>query len=456
MIKLSKTKIFAVILFTTSYLVFNFNEVSFNKYVKTIVPRKLSLDLGGGKCKWTPPIYNVPDNIEFTKTIIAGFPSGDKRLTFVQMEALTGLSARDEWDFEYLGMTNQPFIKANYPHHEGIWGWQDAGDQVIMIVRNIRRSMVEYHDILWDIGYAKTFEDAFERIDNLYAERPPLNDFLDWRDERVLDEIYWYGWFIDYWMEAGLMRCMFTHKITTPEHWYMLMQPTRYTKEEMAYDLIVGNDTVVTPSYDPHCVNDVSGGCHPIQIISAERLVETTTGPEEGVKIARSLRNNTGVEDYLIAEEAWNCIWTELIVNKKGLKTFIDREGITERDYNFSEQMLEGMVIELTRLIDKYSSPTWNWRQTAQDVVELLEEHRELVQEELDDVRSGKRKLNKFDMLGSKTRERMLSTQSGPEDINHRNLQAETNSFNFRELEEKIFQERQKRIYGGQKYLRRN
>ena len=46
--------------------------------------------------------------------MVAGYPSGDKRLTFVQMEALTGLSARDEWDFEYLGQTNQPFIKANY------------------------------------------------------------------------------------------------------------------------------------------------------------------------------------------------------------------------------------------------------------------------------------------------------------------------------------------------------
>ena len=64
-----------------------------------------------------PPEYEIPESIDFFKTIIAGFPSGDKRLTFVQMEALTGWSAKDEWDFEYLGMTNHPFIKANYPHH---------------------------------------------------------------------------------------------------------------------------------------------------------------------------------------------------------------------------------------------------------------------------------------------------------------------------------------------------
>ena len=52
---------------------------------------------------------------------------------------------------------------------------------------------VEYHDILWDIGYAKTWAEASELMTNLYAERPPLDDFLAWRDLRVMDEIHWYG-----------------------------------------------------------------------------------------------------------------------------------------------------------------------------------------------------------------------------------------------------------------------
>lgn len=81
--------------------------------------RRLSIYLGNGQCKWQPPNYDVPEDIEFYKTVIVGYPSGDKRLTFVQMEALTGWSAKDEWDFEFLGMSNHPFIKANYPHHEG-------------------------------------------------------------------------------------------------------------------------------------------------------------------------------------------------------------------------------------------------------------------------------------------------------------------------------------------------
>jgi len=420
-------------------VIINVSDKGLHSYVRQTVSRGLSINLGGGKCKWTPPTYDVSTDIIFNKTIIAGFPSGDKRLTFIQMEALTGLSARDEWDFQFLGMTNQPFIKANYPHHEGIWGWQNVGDQVIMVVRNIRRSMVEYHDILWDIGYAKTFEDAFERISNLYAARPPKEDFLVWRDERVMDEIHWYGWFIDYWMEAGLMRDMFTHKITTPEHWYMLMQPTRYKKSEMTYDLIVGNDTVVTPSYDPHCVNDVSGGCHPIQIISAERLVDVTSGELEGRKIARSLQGRTGIDDYLIAEEAWQCIWSELIIKKKGLKTVVDREGLGERDYNFSEEMLASMLEELNRLISKYSSSDWNWRETAQDLVDVLTEHRALIVAELDEVRNGTRKLGTFDILGPKTRHDMSSEGNSPR-------QVAKSDFDFDELNKRVMKERMEHL----------
>ena len=53
----------------------------------------------------------------------------------------------------------------------------DNADQVVMMIRNIRRSMVEYHDILWDIGYAKTWEEATLNLDNLYGERPPVSFF---------------------------------------------------------------------------------------------------------------------------------------------------------------------------------------------------------------------------------------------------------------------------------------
>jgi hypothetical protein len=274
-----------------------------------------------------------------------------------------------------------------------------------------------------------------------------------------MDEIKWYGWFIDYWMEEGLLRCMFTNKITTPEHWGMLMVPTAYTKEEMAYDLIVGPDTNVTASYDPHCVNDLTN-CHPLKIISAEKLIDLDDGPAEGRKIAETLQGGQGIEEWLIDEEAWPCIWTELIVNKKGLKTFVDRDGFEERNYNFSQEMLDTMIAEVTRLIDKYGSAEWNWRTTAQDLVALLLEHRALLQEELDDVIAGRRLLGPYDFLGPKTRRMQresgstttFSDQPGRVHPVTRRLEGVTYShefqsqYDFRHLEKMIQEKRNERM----------
>jgi len=206
------------------------------------------------------------------------------------------------------------------------------------------------------------------------------------------------------------MRDIFTHQITTPEHWYMLMQPTIYRREELRYDLIVG-DQVVTPTYDPHCVNDVSGGCHPVQIISGERLAKADTGIAEGRKIAQTLENIKGVSDSLIDEEAWECIWTELIINKKGLKTFLDRDGIGE--YYFSSEMLSLMLEELDRLITKYSADEWSWSQASQSLVDLLQEHRALIQMEYDEVEAGTRLLKEGDFLGPKERKQRKIQKMG-------------------------------------------
>ena len=73
---------------------------------------------------------------------------------------------------------------------------------------------------------------------------------------------------------------------------------------------------------------------------------------------------------------------------------------------NFSAEMLEAMINELSRLITKYSASPWNTKITANKVVTLLTEHRTLIQEELDDVLVGRRVLTEKDFLGPKERER--------------------------------------------------
>lgn len=211
------------------------------------------------------------------------------------------------------------------------------------------------------------------------------------------------------------MRDMFTHKITTPEHWNMLMMPTVYTLAELDYDLVVG-DREVTPSYDPHCSNgDVTDGCAPKAVISAEKLRDYTEGPLETAKIANTLHNDARMGQYVIAQEAWDCIWEELIQKGKGLKTVYQRPGFIEDNYNFSAEMLMSMVQQLDRLIGKYGGSEWNTKETANRIVELLVEHRALVQTELNEVTSGMRKLGEKDFLGPKERRRMLKAKEKEE-----------------------------------------
>ena len=291
----------------------------------------------------------------------------------------------------------------------------------------MRSSMVEFHDIMWDFDYTKSFEEALNKEEMLYEKEPSLGDFHLWRDVRLMREIHWYSWFIDYWMEvrilncfllfiihslnivlnsfnsmiqAGLMRDLISHRGTTPDHWIKFMTPGNYTTYELSFEAHHADNDEITPSYDPNCVIKVSGGCTPVNIISGERLLDPLTGPGETQKIGESLKGKQGISEYLINDKAWPCLWNELIVNKKGEKTFLDREGYAERNYNFSEEMLEEMIQEYDRLIEKYSNDQWSSKAIANTLVDLLMEHRTWILQELSEVKSGARALADNDFLG--------------------------------------------------------
>ena len=49
------------------------------------------------KC-WTQPVLGpeqMPTDVDFTNTIVVGYPGADKRVVLRQMEAMTTLSGRD-------------------------------------------------------------------------------------------------------------------------------------------------------------------------------------------------------------------------------------------------------------------------------------------------------------------------------------------------------------------------
>ena len=116
--------------------------------------------------------------------------------------------------------------------------------------------------------------------------------------------------------------------------------------------------------------------------------------------------NHDGMAEWVIEEEAWECIWTELIINRKGLKTFVDRAGLNETSYNFSEEMLEAMIHELDRLIDKYSATDWIAMEISQDLVTLLSSHKAHILNELHLMEKQPRELKDSDFLGPKERKK--------------------------------------------------
>jgi len=336
------------------------------------VLRRISINLGNGKCLWTPPSYDPP-NGTFFSTLVVGYPGGSKRIVFQELEALTGQAFNDEWP-TVLNIPHRAFAKGNYPHHEGTWGFNDTMNQVILIMRNPLDAIVEYHDVLNDINYATDAETAFKESKNLYINRPSLDEWREWRDLRLPAEIHWYGWFIDYWMEGGLMRDIPSHRPVTEDFFKkMLTIPGPYYESGMGYSEVIANTTIPL-TYDPHCLNDMPNGhCEPILIISSENIMDAVKGYNESDKLALAVDGKEGID--VIAEEARDCIWDEIMIHKKGLRNMRDRSGQSQSLYQFKLEYLNEIVKELTRLKTKYSLTEWSYTQTAKDLVLILDEY---------------------------------------------------------------------------------
>ena len=193
------------------------------------------------------------------------------------------------------------------------------------------------------------------------------------------------------------MRNVANHQLSVPWKWRRsTFRPNKHKrKNPVKY-------------YDPHCTNgDVTSGCEPVAVLSADKLLDPTQGPLETARIANILLTDSRTGQYVIASEAWNCIWEEMIQNHKGLNVTADRPNYDLYDYNFSSEMLDAMIAELDRLISKYGSPQYVVKPTANRIVELLVEHRAALQVELSEVNTGVRMLSERDFLGLETREKM-------------------------------------------------
>ena len=337
--------------------------------------RALSLNLGNGSCEWTKP-EDAPQDTAVFSTLLAAYPGSGKRTAFMQLEGVTELRAGDDYNLapDFLGK-KFAFMKSNYPQHEGIWSFSDKMNQVILLVRNPRWALPSYLNLLHEIEYSVNWETSYANRENVYTMRPPLEDWIVWREIRFDAEIKKWGWFIDYWMEGGLCRDVFTNDLTTVDHFERLVQPVMYAQAELVAEQQMITEGEVQPQYDPHCIHDMQN-CKPVAIASFEKMIDPQLGPAEVDRFVAAIEGKNGLN--VIEEEARECVWRELIINGKGnTNTFRDRDGNgpEETEYKFTAEQMEKIQDELYRVREKYSTGEWVGDKIAQSLVTYINEY---------------------------------------------------------------------------------
>ncbi|KAL3779270.1 hypothetical protein ACHAWO_009908 [Cyclotella atomus] len=331
--------------------------------------RGLSVDLGDGACKWTELMREVPEELDLWKTLLVGFPSGDKRMAWVQMEALSGLPSKDDWDFVFNGYSNAPFIKTNYPHPSAVWSWDSEADQVALVLQFICRSMTSTPGVTRMPSSKSTSMDGTSTS----IWRMAITVIL--KTDRVT-------------------ICHRTFSATNPS--VEIRIPDSYVELHRDHGDFIGTceDAMKDPNFmnghinPPNCGADtqdlncdkITNSCRPVTIISADRLRDFTEGPKETEIIG----------DLAVHLDRGH--------RKQGTNDFDDRD--ISSDPNFSEFMLQEMLGEVCRLVDKYSADLWTDDINANRLVLLLSEHIPLLQTKIDSLLSGSCTLSVKDILG--------------------------------------------------------
>lgn len=83
----------------------------------------------------------------------------------------------------------------------GIINRIDSGDQVILVVKNMRAALIQLYQTMKQFGFTEMYGESLESKEH----------FLGWRDQQILYEIHWFGFYIDYWMEVRMTASYRAH-----------------------------------------------------------------------------------------------------------------------------------------------------------------------------------------------------------------------------------------------------
>jgi len=323
--------------------------------------RTLVSILPDGKCEWVEPTMFVGDENLFS-TVLVAYPGSAKRAAFVHLEGLTELLATDDYNLnDDANNTKYAFVKTQYPHHEGRWSWGNSAGQTIYIIQNPRMALQTYMFLLHEISYSSNWWTSYSNIKNTFTRRPPVSEWEYFKRFRFYREMNSWSWHLEFWMEGGLLRDVFSHNITTPEHMEGLMSPSIYSEAELT--MYKGEQTDVTPHWDKHCASydgntpDMSD-CRPVTIASYENIIDPLKGPEEIARLAAVIKDKPGVD--VTPESSWGCVWEKVVTpNVTGVRTDQDRAGPSIDQYTFTKGEMVYLIDELKRLRSKYNDEMW-------------------------------------------------------------------------------------------------
>lgn len=328
--------------------------------------RSLSIYLGNGQCIWTHA-HAIADNYAGKNLLLASYPGGGMRLTWQHAQGLTEIQVHDDFMLAP-GNVKKGIVKTQYPHLEGIWSWGRSMDNVVLVMQNPRWSIPSYNNLLYEIHYAHDWETAYLYKDRLFTLRPPIEDWIRWRDYRFIEEVFLWQEFIHFWMLGGRQYWMdwdFERNGQWPFRW---LNSTEYKT-------------------DFHCLYDID--CNPLGVLSYEKLRANATGPAEANKLAQIIENELqGLP--IIHEDGRECIWHE-VENHKPLPDKTDRTDLTGLGvdiYNFTYGQLKYLQNAVVEVRDFYNSGTWTSNNVAQDLVGLCQEYVDEMQAEIDELES--------------------------------------------------------------------
>eukprot|EP00555_Chaetoceros_dichaeta_P007443 CAMPEP_0198276072 /NCGR_PEP_ID=MMETSP1447-20131203/65115_1 /TAXON_ID=420782 /ORGANISM="Chaetoceros dichaeta, Strain CCMP1751" /LENGTH=759 /DNA_ID=CAMNT_0043970991 /DNA_START=1 /DNA_END=2277 /DNA_ORIENTATION=- len=334
-----------------------------HKQLALLNKRSLSTDLGNGNCQWEAA-EPMGSEVESFGTLIASYPASGMRFTWQQAEGLSGIQVGDDYRLGGDGVYDKTgLLKTQYPHKEGIWSWGQDMSQAILLIRNPRWAIPSYHALLSEIHFSLKWPTSFLYISNTFTSRPPIEEWVNWRDYRFEEEIKLWRWHIDFWMEGGTQYWSDNDFERCGQH------PFEYLDE---------TDRTNWPR-DNHCPADMN--CEAKAVVSYETMKDPITGPVELSKIAQLIRGKEGFPK-VVGDEAIQCVWEATNTNRAGP----DIVGPAIESFTFTTDQFSTMKENLQFMINKYSTDYWATNPLAQDLVVYFNSYMDEVTADLNEL----------------------------------------------------------------------